>query len=97
MMSFTKYLLVFHIVASSVTLYTNITSDGSESYYITSPNIPCPNNPCFTLSEFAAVSNILSVNESKTNLSLIFFPENHNLDGQVSLNHVRNFIMTTDP
>ena len=60
-------------------------------YFITpSLDIPCPQNPCLTLSQFAA-----SDNQSDTlNISLIFLPGNHSLDTELSLSHVDHFTMT---
>ena len=60
-------------------------------YHITpSLDIPCPQNPCLTLSQFAA-----SDNQSDTlNISLIFLPGYHSLDTELSLSHVDHFIMT---
>ena len=63
-------------------------------YHITpSPDILCLQNPCLTLSQFAA--NTSSYTGQETNVSLIFFSGNHILDSALSLSFVNNISMTS--
>ena len=80
-----QYLLVFLLV------YANTTY--SEMHYITpSSNGPCPqNSSCLTLSQLAANS---SYNES--DVSILFLPGNHTLEGELVLTDVKNISMTKD-
>ena len=64
-------------------------------YYITpSLDVSCPQDPCLTLSQFAANSSSYHGNE--TNMLLFFLPGNHSLDRELSLAHADNFSMTKD-
>ena len=64
----------------------------SKVYYITpSRDGPCPQySSCLTLSQFATDSRS---NDSETDISLLFLPENHTLDRELSLAQVNNFTM----
>ena len=53
-----------------------------------SPDIPCPEDPCLTLSQFAANSSKYS-----GKLSLIFLPGNHTLNRELVLSGADNFSM----
>ena len=62
-------------------------------YYITSSqNDLCPQDPCLTLSQFAAISSSYFSNE--TSVSLFFVPGNHSLERMISLSYLRSFVMT---
>ena len=85
---FTQYLLLFLLVYAD-SAYSQV------HYYITpSLNVPCPQDPCLTLSQFAADSNSYLGNE--TNISLSFLPGNHSLDRELSLSQADNYSMAKD-
>ena len=85
---FTQYLLLFLLVYAD-SAYSQV------HYYITpSLNVSCPQDPCLTLSQFAADSNSYLGNE--TNISLSFLPGNHSLDRELSLSQADNFSMAND-
>ena len=67
----------------------------SQVYYYITPvpslNVSCPQDPCLTLSQFAADST-----SNETNLVLSFLPGNHSLDRELSLSHADNISMTKD-
>ena len=85
---FTQYLLLFLLVYAD-SAYSQV------HYYITpSLNVSCPQDPCLTLSQFAADSNSYLGNE--TNISLSFLPGNHSLDRELSLSQADNFSMAKD-
>ena len=85
---FTQYLLLFLLVYAD-SAYSQV------HYYITpSLNVSCPQDPCLTLSQFAADSNSYLGNE--TNVSLSFLPGNHSLDRELSLSRGDNFSMAKD-
>ena len=59
----------------------------SKVHYITpSPDIPCPKDPCITLSQFAANSS-----KYTGQISLIFLPGNHTLNRELILSGASNF------
>ena len=65
--------------------------DGSSftnaSYYnvfIKAKTEVCLQTPCFTLSQFAAVSEELNINDSLASLSIFFLPGTHFLDREIS-------------
>ena len=61
----------------------------TKVHYITpSPDIPCPKNPCLTLSQFAADSSKYS-----GQISLFFLPGNHTLNRELILSGADNFSM----
>ena len=61
----------------------------TKVHYITpSPDIPCPKDPCLTLSQFAANSSKYS-----GQISLIFLPGNHTLNRELVLSGADNFTM----
>ena len=85
---FTQYLLLFLLVYAD-SAYSQV------HYYITpSLNVSCPQDPCLTLSQFAADSSSYLGNE--TNISLSFLPGNHSLDRELSLSQADNFSMAKD-
>ena len=85
---FTQYLLLFLLVYAD-SAYSQV------HYYITpSLNVSRPQDPCLTLSQFAADSNSYLGNE--TNISLSFLPGNHSLDRELSLSQADNFSMAKD-
>ena len=87
--SLTQHLLLFLFVYAD-SAYSQV------HYYITPslPNVPCPQDPCLTLSQFAADSTSYFGNE--TNISLSFLPGNHSLDRELSLSCADNFSMAKD-
>ena len=65
--------------------------DLSYLVYITpSPDIPCPKDPCITLSQYAANSSKYS-----GHISLIFLPGNHALNKELILSDADNFTMAS--
>ena len=85
---FTQYLLLFLLVYAD-------SAHSQVHYYITpSLNVPCPQDPCLTLSQFAADSTSYLGNETK--ISLSFLPGNHSLDRELSLSQADNFSMAKD-
>ena len=83
----TLHLLLFLLV------YADSAANSQVHYYITpSQSILCPRDPCLTLAQFAA--NSISYLSNETNASLSFLPGNHSLDGELSLSHADNFLMT---
>ena len=64
----------------------------TEVHYITpSPNISCPEDPCLTLSQFAAKSTT----DTGHIISLIFLPGNHTLNRELILFGADNFSMAS--
>ena len=61
---------------------------------IPSQNAPCPQDPCLTISQFAANSSIYHGDEMS--ISLFYLPGNHNLDRELSLMEVGNISMTNN-
>ena len=58
-------------------------------YYVTpSPVIPCPQEPCITLSQFAANSRSYG-----GTIPLLFLPGHHSLDKALVLSHIGHFSM----
>ena len=87
-LALTQYMLLFLLVYTEAA-YSQV------HYYITpSPNIPCPQDPCLTLSQFAA--DFSNYHGNETNMSLSFLPGNHSLDRELSLFLADNFIITKD-
>ena len=85
---FTLHLLLFLLVYAD-SAYSQV------HYYITPTlNVPCPQDHCLTLSQFAADSTSYLGNE--TNISLSFLPGNHSLDRELSLSQADNFSMAKD-
>ena len=83
----TLHLLLFLLV------YADSANSQQVHYYITpSLSVHCPGDPCLTLPQLAA--NSASYLGNETNVSLIFLPGNHSLDGELSLSHADNFSMT---
>ena len=74
-------------------VYADSANSQQAHYYITpSLSVHCPGDPCITLPQLDANSTSYLGNE--TNVSLIFLPGNHSLDGELSLSHADNFSMT---
>ena len=64
----------------------------TEVHYIKpSPNISCPEDPCLTLSQFAAKSTT----HTGHIISLIFLPGNHTLNRELILFGADNFSMAS--
>ena len=75
-------ILVFLLVFSKST-------QSKVHYYVTpSPAIPCPQEPCITLSQFAANSSSYG-----GNISLLVLPGHHSLDEALVLSHIGHFSM----
>ena len=70
-------------------VHTNFT-DGKLKYVTPSQNLSCPQQPCLTLSELAADSNL----SNSTNVTLLFLPGNHSLDHELVLNDANYISMT---
>ena len=74
-----------------VLLLVSAVSAQTKVYYITpSPDIPCPKDPCLTLSQFAANSR-----NNTGQISLIFLPGNHTLNRELILSGADNFTMAS--
>ena len=72
-----------------VFLLVGAVSAQTEVNYITpSPDIPCPEDPCLTLSQFAANSS-----NHTGHISLILLPGNHTLNRELILSGADNFSM----
>ena len=70
-------------------LLVGAVSAQSNVHYITpSPDTPCPEDPCLTLSQFAANSRNYT-----GHVSLIFLPGNHTLNRELILSGADNFSM----
>ena len=82
---FIQLLLILVVAKSEVSYH-------KEGYYITpSQNVPCPQDPCLTLSQFTAS---FFENDSEMNLSLFFLPGNHSLDREMFLWQLNSVLMT---
>ena len=78
-----------HLLTLLILLVGAVSAQSEVHHYITpSPDIPCPSDPCLTLSQFADNSN----NYTRY-ISLIFLPGNHSLNGELILSGVVNFSM----
>ena len=78
-----------HLLTLLFLLVGAVSAQSEIHYYITpSPDIPCPEEPCLTLSQFAANSS-----NCTGNVSLIFFPGNHILDSMLNVSGADNFSM----
>ena len=76
-------------------VYTDSSYSQVHYYIIPLLNIPCPQDACLTLSQFAANStNYYLGNE--TNICLSFLPGNHSLDREISLSSADKISMTKD-
>ena len=87
-----------HLFHSTLLVFLFVSGDFTNSkvhYYITpSLNVPCPQDPCLTLSQFAAYSSVYVNN--KTSMSLFFLPGNHSLNIEISLVYADNILMIKD-
>ena len=84
-MGYILYYLVFLLE------YTAFTNGRVELYITPSVDSSCPQEPCLTLSHFAADPSNYAGNE--TNISLVFLPGNHTLEGELSLYAADDFSM----
>ena len=74
-----------------VFLLVGAVSAQSTVYYITPlPDIPCPKDPCLTLSQFATNSS-----KDSGHISLILLPGNHTLNRELILSGADNFTMAS--
>ena len=87
-LTLTQHLLLFLLV--------NADSAHSQVHYYITPslNVPCSQDPCLTLSQFAA--NFISYLGNETNIFLSFLPGNHSLDRELSLSHADTFSLAKD-
>ena len=84
------FIVVFLLINAGCT-YTY----GELQFYISpSQDIACSKDPCLTLSQFAANSSHYVGNA--TNISLVFLPGNHTLEGELTLSQVDNISLTTE-
>ena len=67
--------------------YANLAS-GTVYFITSSQNISCPQQPCLTLSQLADNST-----RNSTNITLLFLPGNHNLNGKLSFTNLDSFSM----
>ena len=66
---------------------TATSTSGQELYVTPMQNLPCPQQPCSTLSELAAISNLTS---NVSNVILHFLPGHHNLDRELIISDANN-------
>ena len=74
----------------TVFLVHTIFASGHVYYIRTSQNISCPQQPCFTLSELAASSNL----SKTTNTTLLFLPGKHHLNHELVISDANNISVT---
>ena len=80
-----------HLLTLLFLLVGAVSAQSEVHYYIIpSPDIPCPKDPCLTLSRFAANSS-----NCTGNVSLIFLPGHHSLDSMLKVSGADNFSMKT--
>ena len=85
----TLYLFTFLLVSLLC-----IVVDSEFHYHILpSLNVSCTQDPCLTLSQFAAASR----NKNETDISLFLLPGNHSLDKELFVGHADNFSMINEP
>ena len=78
-----------HLLTLLFLLVGAVSAQSEVHYYIKpSPDIPCPKDPCLTLSQFAA-----NASNCTGNVSLIFLPGNHSLDSMLKVSGAVNFSM----
>ena len=78
-----------HLLTLVLLMVGAVSAQSNVHYHITpSPDIPCPINPCLTLSQFAANSSNYT-----GHVSLIFLPGNHTLNRELILSGAHNFSM----
>ena len=78
-----------HLLTLLFLLVGAVTAQSEVQYYITpSLDSPCPEDPCLTLSQFAANSS-----NCTGNVSLIFLSGNHSLDSQLNVSGADSFSM----
>ena len=78
-----------HLLTLVFLLVGAVSAQCTAHYYITpSPDIPCPEDPCLTLSQFAANSS-----NHFGNISLILLPGNHTLNREFILSGAHTFSM----
>ena len=86
-MSTSTLLILVFLLLSAESAHSDL------QYFVTpSPEIPCPRDPCTSLSQLAANFSNHTVNETDA-ISLIFLPGNHYLDGDITVYHSGNFSM----
>ena len=72
----------FHLLCLLVG-YFNLTA-GKELYITPSPRLPCPQQPCFTITQFfSSIENILS-----SKITLVFLPGSHNLQSEQVIGNI---------
>ena len=72
--------------------YAAVSTHSKVHYYIMPlSDVLCPQNPCLTLSQFAAYS--ISSNGTETSISLVFLPGNHILDRELTVCGADKFSM----
>ena len=99
MMNLIQYMLL-NLVMITVDLEPSLGStdlDKKTTLFITpssSSSVPCPANPCLTLSQFVQNSSILLSSSSQSNL--IFLVGNHILDTSLTVSNISSFFMITN-
>ena len=84
----TLYLFTFLLVSLLC-----IVVDSEFHYHIVpSLNVSCTQDPCLTLSQFAAASR----SKNETDISLFLLPGNHSLDKELFVGHADNFSMINE-
>ena len=81
-----------------VTISLMCAASTSNHYYILpSSNITdCPQEPCYTLSQFALISGTLNRSQTNGTVSLLLSSGQHLLDKAISLAHEDNVVITKD-
>ena len=80
-----------HLLTLVVLLVCAVSAQSKVHHYITpSQDIPCPEVPCLTLSQFAVNSSNYT-----GQISLIFLPGNHTLNRELILSGADNFSMAS--
>ena len=79
----------FHAFLTVFLVHANFAS-GHVHYITPSHNLSCPQQPCFTLSELAADSNL----SRTTNVTLLLLPGNHHLNHELVISDANNVSVT---
>ena len=79
-----------HLLTLVFLLVGSVSAQTKIHYITSSPDIPCPEDPCITLSQFAAKSS-----NHSGHISLILLPGNHTLNRELVLSGAVNFTMAS--
>ena len=90
-----SYMFVnLHNIMLLLLFAVTVCSNVHYSYHIITPsvNAPCPQEPCITLSHFAAIHSV----GTEKNTSLLFLMGNHSLDRKLSLTQRHTILMKSE-